>query len=126
MYGSVSNAETQGSLINRLRLAAISCAIFLADRSRQHNRRLLALGHDARRLWAHPKSTPEFKKRILRTVLKEIIASSAGDTAHLVLHWQGGDHTELTLQKTRTRQHRYVISPIPVEGRKILIRKASH
>lgn len=69
---------------------------------------LLALGHDVRRLWDYPTSPPEFKKRILRTVLKEIIASSDGDTVRLVLHWQGGDHTELTLQKTRRGVHRYI------------------
>jgi excisionase family DNA binding protein len=77
----------------------------LSDTTRQE---LLALGHDVRRLWDHPKSPPEFKKRILRTVLKEIIASSDGDTVRLVLHWQGGDHTELTLQKTRRGVHRYI------------------
>jgi DNA invertase Pin-like site-specific DNA recombinase len=77
----------------------------LSDATREE---LLALGHDVRRLWDHPKSPPEFKKRILRTVLKDIIASSDGDTVGLVLHWQGGDHTELTLQKTRTGCHRYV------------------
>jgi hypothetical protein len=66
------------------------------------------IGHDVRRLWDHPKSPPEFKKRVLRTVLKEIIASSDGDTVRLVLHWQGGDHTELTLQKTRRGCHRYI------------------
>ena len=36
------------------------------------------------------------------------MATSAGDTIRLVLHWQGGDHTELTLQKTRTGHTRYV------------------
>jgi excisionase family DNA binding protein len=77
----------------------------LSDVTREE---LLALGRDVRELWDHPKSPPEFKKRILRTVLKEIIASSAGDTVRMVLHWQGGDHTELMLQKTRTGQHRYV------------------
>jgi len=77
----------------------------LSDAAREE---LLALGQDVRRLWDHPKSPPEYKKRILRTVLKEIIASSAGDTVRLVLHWQGGDHTELTLQKTRAGCHRYV------------------
>jgi excisionase family DNA binding protein len=76
---------------------------------------LLALGEDVRRLWDHPDSRPEFKKRILRTVLKEIIASSEGDTVRLVLHWQGGDHTELTLAKTRTGQHRYVTDTDTVE-----------
>jgi len=58
------------------------------------------------RLWDHPNSPHEFKKRILRTVLKQIIATSLGDTVRLVLHWQGGAHTELTLQKTRTGRHR--------------------
>jgi excisionase family DNA binding protein len=77
----------------------------LSDAAREE---LLGLGHDVRQLWDHPESPPEFKKRILRTVLKEIMASSAGDTIRLVLHWQGGDHTELTLQKTRTGHTRYV------------------
>ena len=68
----------------------------LSDAARDE---LLALGHDVRRLWDYPKSPPEFKKRILRTVLKEIIASSDGDTVRLVLHWQGGDHTELAVAR---------------------------
>lgn len=76
---------------------------------------LLALGHDVRRLWDHPNSPPEFKKRILRTVLKDIIASSEGDKVRLVLHWQGGEHTELTLQKTRSGNHRYVMAVETVE-----------
>jgi len=76
----------------------------LSDAAREE---FLALGHDVRQLWDHPESPPEFKKRILRTVLKEIMANSVGDTIRLVLHWQGGDHTELTLQKTRIGHTRY-------------------
>lgn len=76
---------------------------------------LLALGDDVRRLWDHPNSAPEFKKRILRTVLKDIIATSHGDTVRLVLHWQGGDHTELTLEKTRTGRHRYITDTDTIE-----------
>jgi excisionase family DNA binding protein len=76
----------------------------LSDATREE---LLSLGQDVRRLWEHPKSQPEFKKRILRTVLKEIIVSSAGNTVRMILHWQGGDHTELTLQKATTGRHRY-------------------
>jgi excisionase family DNA binding protein len=77
----------------------------LADATREE---LWALAGDLPRLWDHPNSLPEFKKRILRTVLKEIIAYSEGDSVRLVLHWQGGDHTELQLEKARTGQHRYV------------------
>ncbi len=35
-------------------------------------------------LWDHPETPPEFNKRILRTVLKEVMASSAGDTIRSV------------------------------------------
>ena len=76
---------------------------------------LLALGVDVRRLWDHPKSPPEFKKRILRSVLKEIIVSSHGDTLRFVLHWQGGDHTEMPLEKTRTGKHRYIMDTDTIE-----------
>jgi excisionase family DNA binding protein len=84
----------------------------LSDAAREE---LLVLGRDVQRLWDHPKSPAEFKKRILRTVLKEIIASSDGDTVRMVLHWQGGDHTELTLQKTLTGRNRYVTDADTVE-----------
>lgn len=76
---------------------------------------LLALADDLPRLWDHPNSPHEFKKRILRTVLKQIIASSDGDTVRLVLHWQGGDHTEITLQKARVGMHRYVTDTETIE-----------
>jgi len=33
----------------------------------------------------------------------------------LVLHWQGGDHTEPTLEKTRTGKHRYVTDTDTIE-----------
>lgn len=84
----------------------------LSDASKEE---LLALTYDLPRLWDHPSSVPEFKKRILRVVLKEIIATSEGDTVRLVLHWQGGDHTELKLEKTRTGQHRYATDVDTIE-----------
>jgi hypothetical protein len=76
---------------------------------------LLALANNLPRLWDHPQSPHELKKRILRTVLKEIIVSSEGDSVRLVLHWHGGDHTELRLKKTLTGQHRYVTSADTIE-----------
>jgi excisionase family DNA binding protein len=76
---------------------------------------LLALANNLPRLWDHPESPNEFKKRILRTVLKEIIASSEGASVHLLLHWQGGDHTELRFKKTLTGQHRHVTNADTIE-----------
>jgi DNA invertase Pin-like site-specific DNA recombinase len=71
-------------------------------------RELITLARDLPRLWDDPQSSPEHKKRLLRIALKEIIATSEGETIRLVLHWQGGDHTQLEFQKIRSGQHRYV------------------
>ena len=68
---------------------------------------LLRLGQDLPRLWNHPTGSVEIKKRILRTVVKEIVASIKDDKVCMLLHWQGGDHTELGFAKRRNGQHRY-------------------
>jgi len=69
---------------------------------------LLRLGQDLPRLWNHPAGSVEIKKRILRTVVKEIVVSIDDDKVCMLLHWQGGDHTELRFVKRRNGQHRYV------------------
>jgi DNA invertase Pin-like site-specific DNA recombinase len=76
---------------------------------------LMALAEDLPRLWDHPDSPPDLKKRIVRAVLKEITVNSQGDSVHLVLHWQGGDHTELHIKKTPIGQHRHVTSAETIE-----------
>lgn len=69
---------------------------------------LMRLGTDLPRLWNHPASALEIKKRILRTVLKEIVVTKQDHTIRALLHWQGGQHTELEFQTNRTGQHRWV------------------
>ena len=76
---------------------------------------LLDLADDLPKLWNHPDSSPEFKKRILRAMLVEIVARCEKDVVRLVLHWQGGDHTQLEFQKVRTGQHRHVTAADTVE-----------
>lgn len=68
---------------------------------------LLALGADLPRVWDHPLASSELRKRILRTVIKEIVARVADARIELVMHWQGGDHTELSVVKNRSGQHRW-------------------
>jgi Helix-turn-helix domain len=48
------------------------------------------------------------KKRILRTVLHEIIVQSEREsrTHRLILHWAGGVHTELSVERNPSGQHR--------------------
>jgi DNA invertase Pin-like site-specific DNA recombinase len=60
---------------------------------------LLALGADLERAWSHPAATPATRKRILRTAISEVIVRREGAILHAVLHWQGGDHTELQVKQ---------------------------
>jgi len=76
---------------------------------------LLSLGTDLPRLWNHPASSPEIKKRILRTVFKEIVVNISGDTIHMVLHWQGGSHTGLQIAKNSRGQHRWTTDADTIE-----------
>jgi DNA invertase Pin-like site-specific DNA recombinase len=70
---------------------------------------LTALSEDLIALWNRPEAPVQLKKRILRTVLTEIIIDHETDstTHRLRLHWAGGVHTELHVERTKSGQHRY-------------------
>jgi excisionase family DNA binding protein len=68
---------------------------------------ILALGTDVARLWNQPAASIAIRKRILRTVLEEIIVTVAPGQLLLKMHWKGGDHTTLEVVKNRIGQHRW-------------------
>ena len=80
--------------------------------SPQQREQLLALGDDLEQLWDHPHASVTLKKRILRTVLQEVIADTRDDPpeVHLKLHWAGGSHTELTVRKNKVGYHNHINS----------------
>ena len=53
-------------------------------------------------LFRSPGSSVELKKRIIRTVIKEIVVYLKEDTIKLVIHWEGGEHTELEVLKNKS------------------------
>jgi hypothetical protein len=65
--------------------------------------RLLILGEDVDALWNDPASPMELKKRILRTVINEIIVDINHDSGHVEMqvHWVGGVHTPLRAAKNK-------------------------
>lgn len=67
---------------------------------------LIDIARDLPAVWEHRCASPEIKKRILRTVLKEIVVFIRNHRIRLILHWQGGDHTELEVIKNRPGHHR--------------------
>jgi hypothetical protein len=78
-------------------------------------RELLSFARDLPSIWDDPQSLPEHKKRLLRIALRDIIATCEGETIRLVLHWQGGDHTQVEFQKIGAGRHRYVTDDDLVE-----------
>ena len=55
------------------------------------------------RVWNDPSSDTSLKKRIVRTLIQEVVAdveSSAGEII-LVIHWKGGLHTEVRVPRRR-------------------------
>jgi hypothetical protein len=86
--------------------AAGNAAVPLTEGQKEE---LAALSEDLMALWNHPDAPIQLKKRILRTVLTESIINHDADSAthRLRLHWAGGVHTELRVERNKTGQHRH-------------------
>jgi hypothetical protein len=84
---------------------------------------LLDLGDDLSALWTHPDTSNDLKKRILRTVLHEVVVKDDEERREhiLHLHWQGGVHTELRVPRNTTGKHRRVTDKTAID----LIRELS-
>ena len=67
----------------------------------------MALGADLEAAWHHTRATAETRKRILRTAIAEIVATLTDRAAELIIHWQGGEHTRLSVPRNRPGQHRW-------------------
>ena len=67
----------------------------------------LGLGAELQRVWHHDGISPQLRKRILRTVLVEIIATIKEHEIHLLLHWKGGDHTPLVVPRNQPGRNRW-------------------
>ena len=65
-----------------------------------------ALAGNLRTVWAAPTTDARLKKRIVRTLINEVVADLDDGTSEiiLVIHWVGGVHTELRLPKRRRGQ----------------------
>jgi hypothetical protein len=85
--------------------------------------RLLSLGSDLERAWNSPGTTPATRKRIIRTLINEIVVRVCEQTLNLVIHWNGGDHTSLQVKKNRTGQHRWSTAADVVDLVRVLARQ---
>ncbi|MFC1611508.1 hypothetical protein ACFL6C_11160, partial [Myxococcota bacterium] len=68
---------------------------------------LLSLAGDLERVWNAPSTLMRTKQRLLRTLVEEIIVDVDDTTREIVmvLHWRGGQHSELRVKKPASGEH---------------------
>jgi len=87
------------------RLATLEGQQLTLSEEQRHG--LLTLGHDLATVWRHPAASEALKKRILRTVLHEIMVHTTQQPpVHVLhLHWHGGVHTEVRVARNTAGKH---------------------
>ena len=83
----------------------------------------MTLGADLQTAWASAGVTPETRKRIVRTVIDEIIVRVEDNVLDLVIRWHGGDHSALKVKKNRTGQHRWSAAGETIDLVRVLARQ---
>jgi len=70
----------------------------------EERKRLHDLASNFEQAWDHPKADAVLKKRLLRTAIREILVAfqREGQQLEVTIHWQGGVHTRLYVNKRAT------------------------
>jgi excisionase family DNA binding protein len=90
--------------------------------SAEDRARLMVLGRDLTKAWDSPGVSSETRKKIIRLLIKEIIVD-VNDTLALVIHWQGGDHTRMTVKKNKVGHTRWSVEAAVVDLVRVLARQ---
>jgi DNA invertase Pin-like site-specific DNA recombinase len=84
---------------------------------------IATLAADLQTVWSAPTTDARLKKRIVRTVIQEIVADIDDEASEIVLliHWIGGVHTELRLPKRRRGQRNSTSADIVAAIRQLVL-----
>jgi excisionase family DNA binding protein len=94
-----------------------------ADLTPADRERLMTLGADLQQAWTRAGVTPQTRKRILRTLIDEIVVRIEDNALDLVIRWHGGDHSALKVKKNRTGQHRWSAEGETIDLVRVLARQ---
>ena len=85
---------------------------------------LRALADDLPRVWHDPQSDARLKKRIVRTLIDELLVDVSPDETRVqvIVRWAGGQHSALDVRKKRKGQHRHCTSEDVVTLVRALVR----
>jgi hypothetical protein len=78
---------------------------------------LMSLAQDLPAIWNSPSTDKRLKQRIVRILIREIIADVDEKSREviLVIHWRGGCHSELRVKKSGTGRSRRCTDPETIE-----------
>ena len=78
---------------------------------------------DTRSVWSAPTTDTRLKKRIVRTVIHEVVADIDTEAAEIMLtiHWVGGIHTEIRLPRRRKGQRNSTASDTVAAVRQLVL-----
>jgi DNA invertase Pin-like site-specific DNA recombinase len=84
---------------------------------------LATLAADLKTVWAAPSTDARLKKRIVRTVIHEVIADIDPEAAEIVLlvHWIGGVHSEIRLPRRRRGQRNSTSADVIAAVRQLVL-----
>jgi len=92
--------------------------------SRVEQEAILALGENFAAVWNDPECPMVLKKKIVRTLINEIMVELDDDTQqlHFIIHWHGGCHTRFEMRKPLSGAivHKTALEDV------VLIRKMAH
>ena len=70
----------------------------------EQKKQLLEMGGNFKQVWHSEACAMEAKKKIIRTVIEEIVVQleDSAEILQFVIHWKGGCHTEFEMEKPRS------------------------
>ena len=80
----------------------------------------LEAADNLRAVWHDAKTSRRLKKRILRTLIHEIVVDTHDGSVELTIHWQGGVHTTGSVKRRRHGQNSLHTSPDVVNAVRVL------
>jgi DNA invertase Pin-like site-specific DNA recombinase len=85
------------------------------------------LAGDLEVVWSHPETDARLKKRIVRTLIEEVMVDVDGEAGEIiaVIHWKGGVHTELRIPRRRRGYSRTHTPKEIVDAVRVLVRICS-
>jgi hypothetical protein len=90
--------------LERLQLSLSEIAEEEKPVSDKERARILQMGDNFREVWESEHCSAETKKKIIRTVVEEVLVdlNDSGDMLHFIIHWKGGCHTDFEMEKPRS------------------------